>query len=405
MPLLIGTVGLNSFLNCENALGQEQIVFLIETATLGVGGKDVEELDEQFIGAPFSVYKSNGDWLWVKANQQGWLHRKHTVPLDKAKEFFTDRIKQNPLDVESFRGRGYANRLTGQVDDSLKDFTRAVEIAPQRSRLYVNRTEAQLLASRWEAAIEDCNQALELHEENDDIPRLLHVARYFRGFAHEKLGNVELALEDYNSVLESIPETTTDATYANAQLRRGIIWRESGQLEQALKDFNVVISKNPNYNTPLLERGLTYERGREWEQAKQDYRKVIGLNPNSAFVQMTPSGQIYAKEYLSESEYRNLNPERSAYFNLIMLLSTCPEEVARNGEEAVELAKKLRGIDSGKYFQFVAAEAAAFAEAGNFSKAIELQKKALDITPIELVEEFQQRLRIYEEGKPLRIQE
>ncbi len=45
---------------------------------------------------------------------------------------------------------------------------------------------------------------------------------------------------------------------------------------------------------------------------------------------------------------------------------------------------------------------AAYAEAGNFEKAIEYQKRAIEIVAPHINKEFQERLQIYSEGRAFR---
>jgi tetratricopeptide (TPR) repeat protein len=63
--------------------------------------------------------------------------------------------------------------------------------------------------------------------------------------------------------------------------------------------------------------------------------------------------------------------------NLVWLLSTCRDDRARNGAEAVQLADRLASEQTG--FVFVSARAAALAESGRFDEAVDVATKAVTL--------------------------
>jgi protein O-mannosyl-transferase len=75
-----------------------------------------------------------------------------------------------------------------------------------------------------------------------------------------------------------------------------------------------------------------------------------------------------------------LNPDDgNALNNLAWVLATYPEDTIRNGRRAVELAAKAITLPGGNVAIVVRTLAAAYAEAGDFSKAIETGERALDL--------------------------
>jgi serine/threonine-protein kinase len=95
-----------------------------------------------------------------------------------------------------------------------------------------------------------------------------------------------------------------------------------------------------------------------------------------------------------------------AYRNLAWLLATCPDANVRNGEKAVEYAKKARELwewNSPIRFDTLAS---AYAEAGDFDNAVKWENKYLDcVTPLSspanvIFEKARQRLSLYERKKP-----
>jgi hypothetical protein len=84
-------------------------------------------------------------------------------------------------------------------------------------------------------------------------------------------------------------------------------------------------------------------------------------------------------------------------------LATCPEERHRDGKRAVEAAKRaceLTGLTSAEILDTLAA---AYAESGDFPKAVEYQEKAIGLWhDASTKREGEIRLNLYKDRKPYR---
>ena len=87
---------------------------------------------------------------------------------------------------------------------------------------------------------------------------------------------------------------------------------------------------------------------------------------------------------------------------LAWLRATCPDEKCRNGQQAVEYATKACEMAQWKDEEYLDTLAAASAEAGDFDKAVEWQKKGMDLAPTSKKADFESRLKLYQEKKPYR---
>ena len=121
---------------------------------------------------------------------------------------------------------------------------------------------------------------------------------------------------------------------------------------------------------------MAYSRKKEWAKAAEDYDKAVEINPDSAVGQN----------------------------GLAWLLSTAPDDKVRDGKRALEAAKKACELTDHKNGGYLDTLAAAYAEVGQFDKAVEWQEKALkagDI-PIKDLDAARQRLELYKAKKPYR---
>jgi tetratricopeptide (TPR) repeat protein len=90
--------------------------------------------------------------------------------------------------------------------------------------------------------------------------------------------------------------------------------------------------------------------------------------------------------------------------NLAWVLATCPQAALRNGKEAVELAEQANQPAGGGDPSVLCILAAAYAEAGRFSEAVETAQQALRLAGAQsktlLAGQLQAQLQLYQAGKP-----
>ena len=92
-----------------------------------------------------------------------------------------------------------------------------------------------------------------------------------------------------------------------------------------------------------------------------------------------------------------------AYHALAWLWATCPEESFRHGKRAVELATRACGLAEWKDANMLATLAAAYAEVGEFDKAVEWEEKAIQLyANADDCKKGEERLKLYKEKKPYR---
>lgn len=96
------------------------------------------------------------------------------------------------------RGIIYVNRR--QANLALADFDEAIRLAPTRGEAHVNRGAALMLNGDYQGAIESINEGIAL-DTNE-----VHKAYFNRAIAHEELGQLRAAYEDYQQAASLAPE-------------------------------------------------------------------------------------------------------------------------------------------------------------------------------------------------------
>ena len=84
--------------------------------------------------------------------------------------------------------------------EALGPYTKAIELDPDRGMYYMKRGDSHLYLKQYELAIQDFDQVIQLGPEDED-------AAYFtRGGAYHRLGQYERAIEDFDQAIRLDPE-------------------------------------------------------------------------------------------------------------------------------------------------------------------------------------------------------
>lgn len=202
---------------------------------------------------------------------------------------------------------------------------------------------------------------------------------------------------------------------ARQETEKGYDLLAKGDRAAAITVLTRVIEKHPKYVDAYFIRGQAHQLGKDHRAAVADFSRVVERAPTSAAAyrwRASSHGNLgqYRSAYLDYARVVELSPrDVLACNNLAWLLATCPEARFRDGKEAVEYATKaceLTGWKNPMYFDTLAA---AYAEDGQFDKAVSWQEKAL-ADPAEMekavgkeeLEKARGRLQLFKERKPFR---
>jgi len=166
------------------------------------------------------------------------------------------------------------------------------------------------------------------------------------------------------------------AEQADEHLRAGMQRDMANDYDGAVAEYSRVIRLMPNRPEPYCFRSRIYMLQKDYEKAVQDSLKAVELKPDDATF---------------------LN-------SLAWIMATCPEDKFRNGAQAVEHATKSCDLTGWRNGMIVDTLAAAYAETGDFQKAVLWQKRAIELGIEDPVEQqkMPDRLKLYQEGKPFR---
>lgn len=125
-----------------------------------------------------------------------------------------------------------------------------------------------------EDVISGCNGVIASGKEGRAI---IAIAHHYRGLAHERNGNLDLAIADFNKAIELDPEP------AQPYFSRGSALQDKGENDKALGDYSKAVDLDPFYATAF--------NGRCWLRALlnvdlplaiKDCERAVALDPNDA---------------------------------------------------------------------------------------------------------------------------
>jgi tetratricopeptide (TPR) repeat protein len=257
-------------------------------------------------------------------------------------------------------GSGYIHKSdTVSLADAAAYYSDYLKKNPGSSWAFNSRGNAWQAKGDFDAALKDYSEAIRLDSKNA-------AAYNNRGNVWTSKGNLAAALKDFDEAIQLNPKE------ARVHNNRGEVWFDKGDLDAALKDYNEAIRLDPKHAAAYYNRGNAWQAKGGYPAALKDYAEAIQLDPKNA----------------------------DAYNNRSRLLSTTPNARIRDGKQAVEDARtacKLTEWNDPVLFDTLAA---AYAEAGDFLKAVEWQTKAVEMAPEKAKDECGSRLELYRSKKP-----
>ena len=227
-------------------------------------------------------------------------------------------------------------------------------------------------------SIRACTRQLAQPDNREHPPniRFERAIRYaLRADAYAKQGELGRAIDDYERA------TTSYRGAAWIHALRAIALRRAGEFQGALESYNEAISLEPDNPDYLIGRSWLLNNAGDYQGALASYDEAIRLDTENAVY-------LIARAWL---------------------LSTAPDDDIRNGPlaiidtlAAIELESDIPGV-------FLDTLAAAYAEDGNFEKAVEVQEWMMSLlrasprkSNLRAIDIYQSRLDLYLQEIPYR---
>jgi tetratricopeptide (TPR) repeat protein len=269
---------------------------------------------------------------------------------------------ENPPAENSEKGddsKASAAFLAGDYDSAISLYTEVIKADPKAELAYHGRALAYRYKKEFAKALADFDQAIRL--------KPLWMFYYNRGVTHYEIGDDKSAVADLTRALQD--KRADSRIRADCLVARARCYIDQARSAPAMSDLNAAIKLRQDSEAYRL-RGILHKVAHDYGKSLADYEKAIALDPKNA----------------------------EAYGTEAYLLSVCPAPKYRDGAKAVRYATKGCELTEWHDPQAIDNLAAAYAETGDFDKAIQYQKQADEITR----KPDPDRLEFYEKHQPFR---
>ncbi len=304
--------------------------------------------------------------------------------LDEAIEHSKVETSIRPVSAEGHNRLGVAFFRKGQLDVALIQFERVLRINPKYPGIHYNIATVQLEKGRLDEAISEYGKELGTEadytqvgnnfgrtvagdEELDEA--LLHNNL---GAALARKGELDEALPHFQKALALSP------SHPKVHYNLGNALLQTGATDGAIAQFEEELKIQPNYALASSDLGIALSQKGRMREAIEQWQRALEIEPE------------------------NLN----AQCNLAWVLATNSEASQRNGAKSVALAQRAVESSGGKNPRILRLLAAAWAEQGDFPKAIATAELALQLSHeqgnLPLARTLQTNIDLFKAGSPLR---
>jgi tetratricopeptide (TPR) repeat protein len=253
----------------------------------------------------------------------------------------------------------------GQLDDAIAHYRTTLEMQPSFWDADYNLGTALLGKGEVDEAILYCDKAVRMQPNDPDAQVALANA-----LLQKK--RIDDAIAHYQQAAAIRPD------YFLARYGLGHAFLEKGELDAAIDHSRAALSIQPNDADCHTILAIALDEKGQSAEAIQHYEKALEFSPQSV----------------------------SALNNLAWLLATGSNASFRNGSKAIELARQADQLSGGTNALVLRTLSAAYAEAGQFGKAVEEARAAVQVARSQgddpLATELQQQIALYELGLPYR---
>jgi len=211
-------------------------------------------------------------------------------------------IKLHPQSPELYLQRGQVYLMDGDSENALNDFKKALAVDPKSAGAHIGISRVMRGMGNFSAGFQELKKA-EQSGGNSDVATS---ALWESAFVHRELKQMDIALEQYNTVLKK--GLVGQSRQAFALFQRGELYLRINQFDKGIPDLNAAIKMEPNVVLFRIVRSQLYSSLNKPNEALADLNAAIAIEQK--MIQLDPFGGLRGKMvqlYQSRAQvYRNL---------------------------------------------------------------------------------------------------
>lgn len=357
---------------------------------------------------------------------------------ENSKQDFEQVLKHRPSNLQARWKRARILGLLGHPIECDRELRKLIQDAPSYAPAYLSLALNYLSKEDWDSAVKCASKAI-------DLDKNLSHAYYSRALAYWQQGQYSLCLEDLNRTIQLCPvsQHSPEMPY----ILRGQVLNETRQYRLAIESLSMARKLNPqspkviehlwrahwglgDYQvaayfseelTQIDKEGLFALCARvtslrvidKTEEALKVANKAITLYPK-----MPSPYHVLGEIYVAIGDYAKAidcfdkalaidNDSHNTLAAKAELFACCPDTKHRDGKKAYEIASKLCEITGKKDSRYLIILATAHAELGEYTEAIGIAKKALDLVDPKSrrKERYEVIIRAFQKNEPWRLEQ
>jgi tetratricopeptide (TPR) repeat protein len=311
---------------------------------------------------------------------------------------FQDAVQIKPGYAQAQNNLGGVLLQKGDAEDAIAHLQLALQSNPDNAEAHYNLGNARLRLGHVEEAITEFQKTLQLKPDHAE-------ARYSLGTVLLQKGNVDAAIAQLQKARELKPD------YADACYNLGVAFVRKNEANEAAAQFQKTLQIDPHNAEAHYNLGVLLQNS-HLDEAITQFQMAVQINPGYAQAHNNLGGALLQKDSVREAIAQfqmvlQITPrDLSAQNNLAWVLATTQQASLRDGNKAVELARRANELAGGENPIILHTLAAALAEAGLFTEAASSIQKAMELAQKmgkpALVAQFNEELKSYHAGLPLR---
>lgn len=264
-----------------------------------------------------------------------------------------------------YQVKGDAQKALDDVDEALKLRPGSIELLAQKARIHAGQKD-------YDAAIEDLNQAWAGNQGNVAVLLL-------RADVYLLKGDKQKALADLNEAARLKPG---DPLVIRS---RAQFLAQENQLDEAIAVLDKLVKKSPKDISTLIQLAAIHAAKKNWGRAIEINRAVLTIDPaewralRGLGDAMLNTGRHTEAIAYYEKAFEAEPNDDGILNNYAWVLATSPDAKIRNGRRAIQLAEDACKQTDYKVPHILSTLAAAYAETGDFDKAMKWSAKAIEL--------------------------
>jgi tetratricopeptide (TPR) repeat protein len=325
---------------------------------LGQAGKTSESIEQ------FRLALDDRPGYAVAHNNLGYaLMGEHQLPEAEAE--FKAALEADPDSSQAQNNLGSLFAAEGKTDEAIAEYRKAIAISPGLASAYNNLGLALVTRGELDTAITNFKKAAELEPAAADTENNLAHAMLAKGMVND-------AIPHFRKALELRPESSDFHTGL------GIALAKSGDLSEALPHFERAVELSPDTSEARYYLGKALVMSGRGSEGLAQWKQALGKDPDNLQL---------------------LN-------DMAWVLSTTSDAALRDGQQALTLALHAAELTSEGDAAVLGTVAAAYAEMGQFDKAVQFEQRAVNMATqqghTELARSLSDRLSLFQNKTSIR---